>query len=113
MSIKSWVVNLLSTKTIKSNIHKNGLEIPSFSLMTLLVSQDYPVLSTNVIRRGYYPYYMGSLTLVPAHESKSISKKSGELWNKTKDLIRSITNKPDNYNGNIWKSNLIQMIIYF
>ena len=35
------------------------------------------------------------LTLVPANESKEIMKKYEELWNKTKDLIISITKNSD------------------
>ena len=35
------------------------------------------------------------LTLVPTNESNEIMKKYEELWNKTKDLIISITKKSD------------------
>ena len=37
------------------------------------------------------------LTLVPTHESKDTLKKDEELWNKIRDLIRSLTNNSDNY----------------
>ena len=37
------------------------------------------------------------LTLVPTDESKHTPKKYERLWNKIRDLIRSITNYSDNY----------------
>ena len=37
------------------------------------------------------------LTLVPADESKDKLNKYEELWNKIRDLIRSITNNSENY----------------
>ena len=37
------------------------------------------------------------LTLVPTDESKDTLKPYKELWNKIRNLIRSITNKSDNY----------------
>ena len=48
------------------------------------------------------------LMLVPANESKEIIKKYEELWNKIRDLFRSITGNSDDYNENIRRSNLIQ-----
>ena len=51
------------------------------------------------------------LTLFPADESKDTLKKYEKLWNKIRDLIRSTSNNMDHYEKNIWKSNLIQMII--
>ena len=36
------------------------------------------------------------LTLVPTDESKDTLKKHEELWNKIRDLARSITNNSDN-----------------
>ena len=38
------------------------------------------------------------LTLFPTNESKEIINKYQELWNKIKDLIRSITKNSDDYN---------------
>ena len=35
--------------------------------------------------------------LVPADESKDILKKYEKLWSKIRDLIRSKTNNPDDY----------------
>ena len=52
------------------------------------------------------------LTLVPTNESKEKIKWYGELWSKIKDLIRSITKNSDDFDKNIWKSNLIQMTSY-
>ena len=37
------------------------------------------------------------LTLFPTNESKEIINKYQELWNKIKDLIRSITKNSDDY----------------
>ena len=37
------------------------------------------------------------LTLVPPDESKNTLRRYGELWNKTRDFIRSITNNSGNY----------------
>ena len=37
------------------------------------------------------------LTLVPTNGSKEKIKKYVELWIKIRDLIRSVTEKPDNY----------------
>lgn len=42
--------------------------------------------------------------------SKDTLKRFEELWNKIRDLIRSITNSLDNYNEKLQKSNLILMI---
>ena len=39
------------------------------------------------------------LTLVTVDESKDTLKRYEELWNKIRDLIRSITNKLGNYNS--------------
>ena len=52
------------------------------------------------------------LTLVPTNESKEKIKRYGELWSKIKDLIRSITKNSDDFDKNIWKSNLVQMTSY-
>ena len=40
------------------------------------------------------------LTLVLANESKEKIKEDKELWNKIKDLIKSITNNSDDYDEN-------------
>ena len=37
------------------------------------------------------------LILVPTNENKDTPKVSEEIWNKFRDLIKSITNKSDNY----------------
>ena len=49
------------------------------------------------------------MILVPTDESKDTLKK---LWNKIRDFIRSISDNWDNYDKSIWRSNLIQMMIY-
>ena len=46
------------------------------------------------------------LTLVLTDESKYTLKKYEELWNKIRDLIRSITNNSDNYSKNHMKIKL-------
>ena len=46
------------------------------------------------------------LTLVLTDESKYTLKKYEELWNKIRDLIRSITNNSDNYSKNNMKIEL-------
>ena len=43
------------------------------------------------------------LTLVPTDESKGTVKKYKELWNKTRDLIRWITNNLSDYNEKYMK----------
>ena len=43
------------------------------------------------------------LTLVPTDESKDTPKKYERLWNKIRDLIRSITNYSDNYDEKCMK----------
>ena len=50
------------------------------------------------------------LTLVPTNESKEIIKEYDELWNKIKDLIRTMTKKSDDYDES--KLNSIRMMIY-
>ena len=54
---------------------------------------------------GYFKEINGSkyLTLVPTDESKEKRKKSGELWNEIRVLIRSISKNSDAYDENIWK----------
>ena len=43
------------------------------------------------------------MTLVPTDESKDTPKKYERLWNKIRDLIRSITNYSDNYDEKCMK----------
>ena len=60
------------------------------------------------------------LTLVPTDKRKDTLKRYEEIWSNFIDLITSISNrlhnskvdKSHNYHENIWKSNLIQMLIY-
>ena len=54
---------------------------------------------------GYFDEINGNkyLTLVPTNESKEIIKKYEELWNKIRDLIRSIIKKSDDYDVNYMK----------
>ena len=49
---------------------------------------------------GYFEQINGNkyLTLVPTNETKEKIKKYEELWIKIRDVIRSITEKWDNYN---------------
>ena len=63
---------------------------------------------------GYFEEINGKkyLTLVSTNESKEKIKKYEELYSKIKDLVRSITKNLDDYDGNIWNSNLIQMKFY-
>ena len=43
------------------------------------------------------------LTLIPTDEGKDTLKKYKELWDKIRDLIRSITNKFDSYDEKYMK----------
>ena len=43
------------------------------------------------------------MSLVPTDESKDLLRKYKELWNKIKDLIRSITNNSDKYDEKCMK----------
>ena len=54
---------------------------------------------------GYFEERNGNkyLTLVPTNQSKDILKKYEELWNKTRGLIRSISNSSDNYDEKYMK----------
>ena len=52
------------------------------------------------------------LTLVPTNNGKEKIKKYEELWSKIRDLVRSITKNSDDYDENIWKSNLVQTTSY-
>ena len=49
---------------------------------------------------GYFEEINGSkyLTLVPTNKSKEVIKKYQGVWSKMRDLIGSITKKPDHYN---------------
>ena len=49
---------------------------------------------------------------VPTNGSKEKIKKFEEFLSKTRDLIRSVTKSSDDYDENVWKSNLIQMTSY-
>ena len=51
-------------------------------------------------------------TLLFSDESKNILKKYEKLFNKIRDLFRSITSKSDNYDKKYMKVKLIWMIIY-
>ena len=48
---------------------------------------------------GYFKKVLGNkyLTLVPTNKSEEKIKKYEELWIKSRDLIRSVTKKSDNY----------------
>ena len=48
---------------------------------------------------GYFKKVIGNkyLTLVPTNKSEEKLKKYEELWIKSRDLIRSVTKKSDNY----------------
>ena len=50
--------------------------------------------------------------LVATNKRNDTLKKFEELWNKIRYLVRSKTNKSENFEENIWKSNSIQMTIY-
>ena len=50
-------------------------------------------MNTNIEESNTNTY----LTLVPTDESKDRLNKYEELWNKIRDLIRSITNNSENY----------------
>ena len=54
---------------------------------------------------GYFEEINGNkyLTLVPTNESKEKIKKYEELWNKIRDLIRSITKNLDGYDERYMK----------
>ena len=43
------------------------------------------------------------MSLVPTDDSKDLLRKYKELWNKIKDLIRSITNNSDKYDEKCMK----------
>ena len=52
------------------------------------------------------------LTLVPIDENKETLKKSEELWNKIRGLVRSITNNTENYGKKYMKTHLLPMMIF-
>ena len=52
------------------------------------------------------------LPLVPNDEIKDALKKFEELWSKSRDLIRSISNSSDDYEKEHIEVNSIQMRIY-
>ena len=52
------------------------------------------------------------LPLVPNDEIKDALKKFEELWSKSRDLIRSISNSSDGYEKEHIEVNSIQMRIY-
>ena len=54
---------------------------------------------------GYFKEINGSkyLTLVPTDESKEKIKKSGELWNEIRVLIRSVSKNSDAYDEKYMK----------
>ena len=52
------------------------------------------------------------LPLVPNDEIKDTLKKFEELWSKSRDLVRSISNSLDDYEKEHIEVNSIQMTIY-
>ena len=52
------------------------------------------------------------LPLVPNDEIKDTLKKFEELWSKSRDLVRSISNSSDDYEKEHIEVNSIQMTIY-
>ena len=78
----------------------------------------YSVNSLYLILRDVKEYFEeinenNYLTLVPTNESREKIKKYEELWIKIRELIKPITKNSNGYDKNIWKLNLIEMIIYF
>ena len=55
---------------------------------------------------GYFKKVIGNkyLTLVPTNKSEEKLKKYEELWIKSRDLIRSVTKKSDNYDDKYVKN---------
>ena len=76
--------------------------------MTIKDSKYMKIYSENLLYlifrniNGYFEKINESryLTLVPTNESKEKIKQDKELWNKIRDLIKSITNNSDDYDEN-------------
>ena len=66
---------------------------------------------------GYFEEINGNkyLALVPSDESKEIIQKYEEMMRRIRDSIMSMTKNSNKiyFYKNIWKSNLIRMMIYF
>ena len=71
----------------------------------MTIKKDLKIYSLNPLYlifdkvNGYFKKVIGNkyLTLVPTNKSEEKLKKYEELWIKSRDLIRSVTKKSDNY----------------
>ena len=100
-SYKNILIYYIGCKTIKDSKY---VKINSGNPLYFIINKVSGYFK-EIIRNKY-------LMLVPTNESKEIIKKYQELWSKIKDLIRSVTKNSDDFDENIWKSNLIRRTSY-
>ena len=92
---------------IDKNSYKN-IFIYYIGYVTIKVLEYAKINSVNPLylifnkENGYFEVINGNkyLTLVPTNESKEKIKEYKELWMKIRDLVRSITKNPDDYDEN-------------
>ena len=121
--MKNWTYYFFNEIINIKNVDPNNVKIDKKTYKNILIyyigwvtikdSKYVKIYSVNPLylifnkMNGYFGEITGNkyLTLVPTNESKEKIKKNEEIWDKIRDLIRSVNKKSDDYDGKYMKIN--------